>query len=148
MHKTIKRVTDDMGRLSFNTAIAALIEMNNQLVQLQKLPRLVAENFVLMLSPLAPHLAEELWERMGNRESVTQQPWPHFDADYLVEEQVELIVQVQGKLRGRVTVPAAADEQAARDAALADEKVAAHLEGKTIRKVIYVPGKLINIVAG
>jgi leucyl-tRNA synthetase len=148
MHKTIRRVTDDMGRLSFNTAIAALIEMNNQLVQREELPRLVAENFVLMLSPLAPHLAEELWERMGNRESVTRQPWPRCDADYLVEDQVELIVQVQGKLRGRVTVSADADEDAAKEAALADEKVASHLEGKTIRKVIYVPGKLINIVAG
>jgi leucyl-tRNA synthetase len=148
LHRTIKVVTDDMERMSFNTAIARLIELNNQLVGLPAVPREVAEPFVLMLAPLVPHLAEELWERMGHAESLSAAPWPAADGRWLVEDTVEVVVQVSGKVRGRVALPAGADEAAARTAALADPAIAKHLEGKTVRKTIYVPGKLLNLVAG
>ncbi|HHN74512.1 MAG TPA: leucine--tRNA ligase, partial [Acidobacteria bacterium] len=124
-----------------------LIELNNALVPLEDLPREVAEPFVLMLAPMAPHLAEELWERMGHSESVATAPWPEWDERYLAQDQVEIVVQVTGKVRGKVKVAAEADEAAVRQAAEADERIARHLAGKTVRKVIYIPGKLINIVA-
>ncbi|MBI1369317.1 MAG: leucine--tRNA ligase [Planctomycetes bacterium] len=146
-HKTIKRVSDDMERLSFNTAIAALIEMNNELVGEPALPRSVAEPFVLMLAPLAPHLAEELWAALGHKSSLSAEAWPTYDEALLVEDQVELVVQILGKVRGRITVPANADNKAVEVVALSDEKIAAQLGGKTVKKVIVVPGKLVNIVA-
>ncbi len=148
LHRTIRVVTDDMERMSFNTAIARLIELNNQLVALPALPREVAEPFLLMLAPLVPHLAEELWERLGHAESLATARWPEADPAWLVEETVEVVVQVSGKTRGRVTLAAGADEAAARAAALADPAIARHLEGKAVRKTIYVPGKLVNLVAG
>ena len=148
LHRTIRVVTDDMERMSFNTAIARLIELNNQLVGLPEVPREVAEPFVLMLAPLVPHTAEELWERLGHAESLSAAPWPRADERWLVEDTVEVVVQVSGKVRGRVALPAGADEAAARAAALADPAIAKHLEGKTVRKAIYVPGKLLNLVAG
>ncbi|MHB1157859.1 MAG: leucine--tRNA ligase [Phycisphaerales bacterium] len=148
MHKTIAAVTVDMERLSFNTAIAELIKWNNELVSLEKLPRDVAETMVKLLAPLAPHLAEELWARLGHMDSVAYQGWPVHEARYLAEDQVELPVQVTGKLRGRITVAADADEAAIVAAAKQDANVAAHLEGRTIRKVIVVKGKMVNIVAG
>jgi len=148
LHKTIRRVTDDMERLAFNTAIAALIQLNNELVGCETLPRAIAEPLLLMLSPLAPHFAEELWQRLGYETSIADEAWPEADPRYLVEETIEVVVQVMGKVRGRVTVPAGANEQAVQAAALADENVGAHLSGKTVRKVIVVPGKLVNIVVG
>ncbi len=147
LHKTIARVTDDMDRMSFNTAIAALIEMNNALVKADALPRAIAEPFVLMLAPLAPHIAEELWARLGHDGSLAYEPWPACDERYLVEDSVEIVVQVLGKVRGKVAVPADADQKAVEAAALADEKIASLIAGKTVRKVIVVPGKLVNIVA-
>ena len=147
LHRTIQRVSSDMEELGINTAIARLIELNNALVPLEDLPREVAEPFVLMLAPMAPHLAEELWERMGHSESVATAPWPEWDERYLAQDQVEIVVQVTGKVRGKVKVAAEADEAAVRQAAEADERIARHLAGKTVRKVIYIPGKLINIVA-
>ena len=147
LHKTIKRVTDDMEGLRFNTAIAALIELNNRIVPLETLPRAVAEPMVLMLAPLAPHFCEELWEMLGHEDSLAREPWPEYDEKQLVEDQVEIVVQVMGKLRGRVTVPAGAGEEEVRETALADPNVQRHIEGKTVRKVIYVKGRLVNIVA-
>ncbi|QNN23406.1 leucine--tRNA ligase [Planctomycetales bacterium ZRK34] len=147
LHKTIKRVTDDMERMSFNTAIAALIELNNALVSLKQLPRAVAEPFVLMLAPLAPHVCEHLWQQLGHEGSVAFVDWPNYDESMLVEDSIQMVVQVLGKVRGRITVPADADNDAIEAAALGDDKVAANLEGKTVRKVIVVPGKLVNIVA-
>jgi leucyl-tRNA synthetase len=147
IHKTIKRVTDDMERMSFNTAIAALIEMNNELVGTESIPMAVAKPFVLLLAPMAPHLAEELWQRMGHEDSLTDAPWPTCDEQYLTEDQVEIVVQILGKVRGRITVAADADAKTIEAAALADERIASLLEGKTVRKVIVVQGKLVNIVA-
>ena len=129
-----------------STAIAALIELNNELVALPELPREIAEPLVLLVSPLAPHLAEELWSRLGNSESVTYVPWPHFDPNQLVEDTVEYPIQVNGKLRGRITVAANADDATIQAAALAEEKTVAAMAGKAVKKIIVVKGKLVNIV--
>ena len=147
LHKTIKRVTDDMHRMSFHTAIAALIELNNDLVALEKLPLDVAECLVLMLAPFAPHIAEELWQRMGYEESLTYESWPVHDDALLVEETAEYPVQVNGKLRGRVAVPADADDEAIERAAFAHEKVRAAIADLEIKKVVVVKGRMVNIVA-
>ncbi len=148
LHKTIARVTTDMERMAYNTAQAALIELNNALVPLERLPREVAEAFVLMLAPQAPHIAEELWQRMGHAESLTYATWPSYDEALLLEDQIELVVQFKGKMRGRVQVATEAGQEEVLAAVRADERLAKHLEGQTIRKVIFVPGRLINIVAG
>jgi leucyl-tRNA synthetase len=146
-HATIKGVTDSMERLAFNTAIARLIELNNELVALERVPRAVAEPLVLMLAPLAPHVAEELWERLGHDSSLAYAPWPAHDEAKLAVDAVEIAVQVKGKVRGKVTVAPDAAEDEVREAALAEPNVARHVEGKTLRKVIYVPGKLVNLIA-
>jgi leucyl-tRNA synthetase len=146
LHKTIKRVTDDMDKMRFNTALAALIELNNALVALPELPRVIAEAMVLMLAPFTPHAAEEIWRDLGHEGSLSREPWPSYEDKYLVEDQIEIVVQIKGKTRGRVTVAADADENTVKEAALADEKVVKHLGGKEIRKVIYVKGRILNIV--
>ena len=146
-HRTIARVTDAMDAMAFNVAIAALIELNNALVPLDRVPRWVAEQVVRMLSPLAPHLAEELWAQLGHAPPVANRAWPTHDPELLVEDEIELPVQVMGKLRGKITVPQDADEATILEAAKAEPNVAAHLAGKTIRKTIVVPGKLVNLVA-
>ena len=148
LHKTIKRATDSMNAMAFNVAIAALIELNNELVSLKTLPREVAENMLPLLAPMAPHICEELWQRMGHDASISTTDWPTHDPAMLVEDSIEYPVQVNGKLRGKVTVPADADEAAIEAAARADENVAEHMAGKTVRKVIVVPKRLINIVVG
>ncbi len=150
-HKTIQRVSDAMDNMAFNVAIAALIELNNALVPRKDVPRSVANAMVAMLAPLAPHVAEELWEKLGHTlpdGSIADVEWPEYDPAFLVEDTVEYPVQVNGKLRGKVTVSADADNTAVEQAAKQDENVALHLEGKTVRKVIVVPGKLVNLVVG
>ncbi len=147
LHLTIRRVTEDYEQLRFNTALAALIELNNMLVALDSPPRAVIEPFVIMLAPLAPHMAEELWEILGHPPSITQQPWPEHDPAKLVADTLELVLQVNGKVRGHITVPANADRDSVEAAALADEGVRRHLDGAPVGKVIVVPGKLVNIVA-
>ena len=146
LHKTIARVSADMAQMAFNTAIAGLIELNNALVKADRIPRAVAEPMVKMLSPLAPHLAEELWHRLGMGDTLSLAPWPVADEQYLVEDTIELPVQVMGKVRGRITIAADADNAAIEAAAKADVKVASFIEGKTIRKIIIVRGKMVNIV--
>ncbi|MEM6457891.1 MAG: leucine--tRNA ligase [Planctomycetota bacterium] len=149
-HATIKRVTDAMDAMSFNVAIAALIELNNALVPLPATPKWVGEVMARLLAPLAPHVAEELWERLGHYvpdTTVADAPWPGWDEAMLVSETVEYPVQVNGKMRGKIEVPADADEDAVVAAAKADANVAIHLEGKAIRKVIVVPGRMVNLIA-
>jgi len=148
VHKTVRSVTGSMEQLKFNTAIAALIDLNNEMVGWATIPRVVAAPFVLMLAPLAPHLAEELWRGLGHDASLAYEAWPRWEEGLATDAQIQMAVQVMGKLRSRITVPADADEQAAETAALADIKVRASLAGKTIRRVIVVPGKLVNIVTG
>lgn len=148
LHKTIKRVTDDMERMSYNTAIAGLIELNNELVkQAQKLPREVAEAMVLMLSPIAPHMAEELWQRLGHSGSIARVAWPQYDEALLVENEIEIPVQINGKVRDKVIVPADADDAAMGQIAQESPRIAELLAGLTVRKVIVIKGRMVNIVA-
>jgi len=151
LHKSIDGVRRDIEGLSFNTAISKLIEANNHLVKAYAeapLPREAAESMTLLLAPFAPHFAEELWSRLGKTGTVVRELFPVADPALLVEDSVEIPVQVLGKVRGRITVPAGSDAQAIERTALADEKIAALLEGKTVKKVVVVPGKMVNIVAG
>jgi len=152
-HKTIRRVTDDMEAFTFNTIIAGLMEFTNALVRAKQTPvygtkawEEAIETLLLLLAPCCPHIAEELWARTGRPYSIHQQSWPQFDPDLVVEEVITLVVQINGKLRARLEVPADITEEAAREAALSDENVQRHIRGKEIRKVIYVPGRLVNIV--
>ncbi|WIY04474.1 leucine--tRNA ligase [Amycolatopsis mongoliensis] len=150
LHKTIAGVREDYAEMRFNTAGAKLIELNNHVTKVYgaaaSTPRELAEPLVLMLAPLAPHLAEELWHRLGHADSLVQGPFPVVDEKYLVEDSVEYPIQVNGKVRSRVTVPADATSEAVQAAALADEKVAAMVGDGAPRKVIVVPGRLVNIV--
>jgi leucyl-tRNA synthetase len=150
LHKTIAGVHDDMEALRFNTAVAKLIELNNAVTKhvtaSGTTPREVADAIVRMLSPLAPHIAEELWKELGNASSVVWQPFPTADASLLVEESVELPVQVNGKVKARITVPADASEDALAAAALADAGVQAALAGRPVKKQIVVAGKMISLV--
>jgi leucyl-tRNA synthetase len=148
LHQTIQKVTADLDGMSFNTAIAAMMEFSNHLTKLTVRPKSVLQTLVLLLSPFAPHLAEELWQALGNRHSLAYEPWPTFDDALTKAEEIEVPVQVNGKLRSKVTVPAEADQATLEATALADEKIRALIEGKQVRKVIVVPGKLVNIVVG
>jgi leucyl-tRNA synthetase len=148
LHRTIAGVSEDYAALRNNTAVAKLIEYTNHLTKQHRdsVPRAAVEPLVLMLAPLAPHLAEELWQRLGNPTSLAHGPFPVADPDYLVEDTVEYPVQVNGKVRGRITVSANADTDAVEAAALADDKVQTFLAGATPKKVIVVPGRLVNLV--
>ena len=147
LHKTVKRVTDAMESMSFNVAIAALIELNNELVALKAVPREVAEPMLLCLGPIAPHMAEELWHRLGHGQTIAYEGWPGYAPALLVEDEIEYPVQINGKLKSKITVSADADDKAIEQMALADEKVVAGIEGMTVRKVIVVKGRMVNIVA-
>ena len=146
MHRTIKKVADDIEHMHFNTAIAELIKLNSELTHLDIVPKVVADNFALMLAPFAPHLAEEIWLRLGHKNSLARQPWPTCDQAKLTQTTLELPVQVNGKLRDKIVVPADADEGFIVRAALESDKVKPWLEGKVIKKTLYVPGRLVNVV--
>jgi leucyl-tRNA synthetase len=147
LHKTIQKVTVDTGNLDFNTAIAAMMEFVNFLYKQDDVSRHTLEALTVMVAPYAPHTAEELWERLGKEPSVATAEWPSFDEELTKEDTVEVAVQVMGKVRGTIEVPVDADEETAVAAARAEENVERHLEGKTIRKVIWVPGRILNFVA-
>ncbi|HEC34593.1 MAG TPA: leucine--tRNA ligase [Chloroflexi bacterium] len=153
MHKTIKRVSDDLEEFAFNTAIAGMMEFTNALQKAKGTAvygteawEEAIETLLLLLAPCCPHIAEELWARTGRPYSIHQQPWPQFDANMAADEVITLVVQVNGKVRARLEVPADITEEAAREAALSDENIQRHVAGKEIRKVIYVPRRLVNIV--
>ena len=148
LHRTIQRVTDDLDGMRFNTAISAMMEYVNHLTPLATRPRAALEPFILLLAPFAPHLAEELWHSLGHANTLAYEPWPVFDPTLLVAEAIEVPVQVNGKIRARLTVAPNTDGPTLEAMALADEKVREHLGGKPPRKVVVVPGKLVNIVAG
>jgi leucyl-tRNA synthetase len=152
-HKTIKRVTDDMEAFTFNTIIAGLMEFTNALQKAKDTAvygieawEEAIETLLLLLAPCCPHIAEELWARTGRPYSIHQQSWPEFNAELAAEEVITLIVQINGKVRARIEVPADISEEEARATALADENVQRHIGGKQVRKVIYVPGRLVNVV--
>jgi leucyl-tRNA synthetase len=157
LHQTIKRVSDDFqGRWHFNTCVSAIMELVNVLYGAEEaiarnevpVPFLaeVQRSLVLLLAPFAPYLAHELWEMLGEKGNLLKAPWPKFDAELAKEEALEIPVQINGKLRGRIVVSADATEEVVLECALADEKVHAAIAGKQIVKKIYVPGKLVNLV--
>ncbi|MGH9134488.1 MAG: class I tRNA ligase family protein, partial [Ilumatobacteraceae bacterium] len=146
LHRTIDAVRREMGALRFNTAIAKLIELNNHVTKLTATPREVAEPMVLMIAPLVPHVAEELWRKLGHDDTLTYVTFPEADPQLLLDDTVEYPVQVNGKVRGHITVAADADQATVEGAALADAKIVAAIDGATPKKVIVVPGKMINVV--
>ncbi len=154
LHKTIRRVGEDIESFKFNTAIAAMMEFSNSLNQAWERRDVDSEVWneslkalALMMSPITPFLSEELWEKLGHSYSVHQQRWPAWDPDLAADEMITLVVQVNGRLRDRIEVPADISESDAREKALASARVKAHTDGKTIRRAIYVPGRLVNVVA-
>jgi leucyl-tRNA synthetase len=148
LHQTIKKVTEDLEAMSFNTAIAAMMELSNHLTRQPVRPRSVLDTFVLLLNPFAPHLAEELWGALGHKHTLAYEPWPAYDEALTRADEIEVPVQVNGKLRTRLRVPPDISQEELQAQALADERVKSFIEGKKIRKVIVVPGKLVNIVVG
>ena len=146
MHKTIKGVSEDMDKLSFNTAIAKLMELTNAIYKADKVNKKVMENFCLMLSPIAPHMMEELWQKMGHNDTLAYEKWPTFDASLLVEDEIEVVVQIMGKKRANIKVPVDATQDEVLQIAKAEERVQDFINGKDIVKVIYVPKRLLNIV--
>jgi leucyl-tRNA synthetase len=153
LHTCIKKVTEDLDNFRFNTAISALMVFVNEAMTWETKPVSVLRDFLILLQPFAPHLAEELWGKLNSslvtrHSSLTYAPWPKFDPTLLVEDTLEIPVQVNGKLRDVIKVPANADNAALEAAAKASEKVRSFIAGKTIKKVIVVPKKLVNIAIG
>jgi leucyl-tRNA synthetase len=146
LHQTIKKVTHDTASLNFNTAISQMMIYANELAKLPEVPRPLWEPLVLMLSAYAPHLGEELWERLGHKESVSASPWPVWDEDLCVEREVTIVVQVNGKIRDRFTAAPETGKEELEQRALGLPGVLKWMEGKKVQKVIAVPGKLVNIV--
>ena len=150
LHQTIKQLTEQLPRLHYNTAIAALMEyLNTVRAGGRKAARAEVEPLIVMVSPFAPHLAEELWERMGHEKSIFDGAnWPAFDDDKAAEEALKIAIQVNGKLRGTLEVPAGTDQETVETLAREQDNVSRHLEGATVRKIIFVPERLLNFVVG
>lgn len=147
LHRTIQVVSEDLEQLAFNTAIARMMEFTNFFTKQGVRPRRVMEQFVLLLSPFAPHIAEELWQALGHQKTLAYEPWPTYDEAWIKEETIEVPVQINGKVRGRVRVPADCPPQTMETAACSEPRISQLLTGKQIKKVIVVPGRLVNIVA-
>ena len=147
LHATVKKVTGDLESFNFNTAISAMMIFLNDFSKLEKVPRPAAETFVLLLSPFAPHLCEELWSMLGHKETLAYEPWPTWDEALLKVDEIEILVQVLGKPKARLMMPVGIAQDEAEKLALANEDVQKAIAGKTVRKVIFVPGRLLNIVA-
>jgi leucyl-tRNA synthetase len=148
LHQAIQKVTEDLDAMRFNTAISAMMELSNHLTREEVRSKSVLDTFVLLLSPFAPHLAEELWRVLGHAGTLAYESWPTFDATLTKADEIEVPVQINGKLRSKVTVAAGIDEKTLREIALAEQRIQELIAGKQIRKVIVVPGKLVNIVVG
>ncbi|WP_278925412.1 leucine--tRNA ligase [Staphylococcus auricularis] len=146
-HQTVKKVTEDFDTLSFNTAISQLMVFINDCYKADQLYRPYMEGFVKMLAPIAPHIGEELWSRLDHTETITYEPWPSYDESLLVDDEIEIVVQVNGKVRAKAKVPKDISKEDMQEIALANDHVKASLEGKDVKKVIAVPQKLVNIVA-
>ena len=147
LHKTVKKVSSDIEEMKFNTAIAAMMAFVNKVYDAGSITKNELMTLVRLICPIAPHLAEEMWESLGGEGFASLAPWPEYDETKVVDSVIEIAVQICGKLRSTITIAADADRDAAIAAAKADEKIASMLEGKTIVKEIYVPGKIVNIVA-
>lgn len=148
VHKTIKKVTEDYEALRFNTAISQLMIFVNEAYKTEQLPLSAMNSFVQMLSPIAPHIAEELWEKLGHKETITYEPWPVYDEALTVDHEVEIVVQVNGKIIERAMIANDLDEAGMQEMAFSLDKIKEATAGKTVRKVIAVKGRLVNIVIG
>lgn len=146
-HQTVKKVTEDLENLHFNTAISQLMVFINEAYKSTVLPKPFMEGFVKLLSPICPHIAEELWEKLGHSETISYEAWPAYDESKLVDNEIEIVIQVNGKVKHKLTVPTDASKEMLEQLAMDDKKVQELIEGKTVRKVITVPSKLVNIVA-
>ena len=146
LHQTIKKVGDDIETFSFNTAISAMMIFVNHLSKQTVRPKAAVEKLVLILAPFAPHIAEELWEKLGHSQGLAYEPWPEYDKELIKEKEIELAVQVNGKIKDRIIVPADADEEQIRQKALSTEKVVVAMAGKEPKKVIVIKSRLVNIV--
>jgi leucyl-tRNA synthetase len=146
VHQTMKKVSEDIENLKFNTAIAQMMVCVNELTKLERRPRWALGRLVLVLSPFAPHIAEELWQRLGHPASLAHEPWPAWDPALVLEDTVTVAVQVNGKLRATLELPRDLGPDQVREIALADERIQKYLEGATVRKVIHVPNKLLSLV--
>ena len=146
-HETVKKVTQDFNNLHFNTGISQLMMFVNEAYKTETINRSYIEGFVKMLSPVAPQVTEELWQRLGYEETITYESWPTYDESKLVEDEVEVVIQVLGKIRSKIMVDKNLSKEELEEVALADPKIQEWIENKTVRKVIVVPGKLVNIVA-
>lgn len=147
LHESIKKITEDIERLNFNTVVSQLMILLNHLVKVESYSKKTARIFLQLLNPLAPHIAEELWNRLGGKDSISKATWPEFDASKLVADEVKIVLQVNGKHRGELMVSVKANREEVEKTALKQERVQNSIHDKTIRKMIYVPGKILNIVA-
>jgi len=147
VHKTIKKVTEDIENFRFNTAISALMILANEMEKQEKISLIHYSLFLILLSPMAPHLSEELWQKLGNQKSIFLGKWPKYDSKLIKEEIVTLVIQINGKVRDKIEVEADISKEKAKKLAISREKVQKWIEGKEIKKVIFVPGRLINIVS-
>jgi leucyl-tRNA synthetase len=150
-HRTIKKVTDDYENLRFNVAISQMMIFVNEAYKLEQVPRAALADFVKLLSPIAPHLAEELWARLNGvsgeaTSTISYEPWPTYDEAWTVDRETEIVVQIKGKIVDRLNIPTDMTPADMEKVALASEKVQTAIGGRTVRKVIAVPGKLVNIV--
>jgi len=146
VHTAIKGVTEKLDSMNFNTAISDLMVLTNTLTKEKARPKEALETLMLLLSPFAPHLAEELWQRLGHEKTLAYEPWPQHDEKWLAVDEVPLVVQVNGKVRAKLQAPVDAEKAALEDLAKEAEGVQTWLDGKTIVKTIVVPGKLVNLV--
>ena len=146
IHRTIKKVTDDIENLKYNTAISSMMICLNELEKEESFPLIHYSQFLILLSPFAPHIAEELWSQMGNEKSIFLEEWPKYDEEKMVDEMKTIVVQVNGKVRANLPLPTGSTEEVVKEAALSDENVRKHLDGKEIRKVVYIQDKILNIV--
>ncbi|MEO0405583.1 MAG: class I tRNA ligase family protein, partial [Bacteroidota bacterium] len=146
LHQCIKKVTDDLDRLSWNTVVSTLMIAVNELTALKSNNKEVLETLLILISPYAPHFAEELWERLGHEDSVLKQPWPEFDAKHLEEDEFEYPVSFNGKMRFKMALAADLPREEVEKAVLESEQAAKYLDGKSPKKVIVVPKKIVNVV--
>jgi leucyl-tRNA synthetase len=145
-HATVKKVAEDIDGLRFNTAISQMMIFVNEVMKTETRPRQLLEPFILLIAPFAPHLAEEVWQKLGHTTSLAYEPWPVFDPAKLEEGSVEVVVQMNGKLRAKLTVAKDTSEHDLESLCLADENVKRHLDGKSIVKLIVIKNRLVNIV--
>jgi len=153
-HQTIKKITGSIERdYHFNTAIAALMELVNEITAFipendndREVLKFGVRQMILLLSPFAPHITAELWEQIGEKESILKESWPVWDEEVAKEEEIELVVQINGKLRGKIMIPSGLDDDAVKEKAFSDPKIQEQIRGKTLKKIVVVKGKLVNMV--